>query len=64
MLIPVRCISCGRPVSGQWEAFKQRINAGEKSGTVLNDLGVKSYCCKSLFLTHMDKLQDVAKFRA
>ncbi len=63
MIIPVRCISCGKPVAGMWDSFRERVQAGEDKGKVLNDLGLKRYCCRALFLTHKDVLQEVGKFR-
>ncbi|MFH0832890.1 MAG: DNA-directed RNA polymerase subunit N [Candidatus Aenigmatarchaeota archaeon] len=64
MIIPVRCISCGKPVGGLWEKFKDRIANGEEPAKVLDELGISKYCCRSLFLTHVDLLGKVAKFRA
>jgi len=63
MIIPVRCISCGAPISGKWEAFKERVANGEKPGVVLDELGLTRYCCRTLFLTHKDVIKDVAIFK-
>lgn len=63
MIIPVRCISCGRPISGKWEEYKKRISNGEKAKDVLDDLGVDSYCCRALFLTHRDVQGKIARYR-
>jgi len=63
MLVPVRCPSCGRPIGGLYEKFKQRVEAGENAAKVLDELGLKSYCCRALFMTHVDMLDKVAKFR-
>ncbi|MCD6557489.1 MAG: DNA-directed RNA polymerase subunit N [Candidatus Aenigmarchaeota archaeon] len=62
MLIPVRCMTCGRPISQYWEEFKKRVKKGEKPEKVLDDLGIKNYCCRALFLTHQDTFREVAKF--
>jgi len=63
MIIPIRCISCGRPVAHLWEKFKARVEAGEDPQKVLDDLGIKKYCCRSLMLTHVDLQKDIAKFK-
>lgn len=63
MIIPIRCISCGKPVGGLWDSFNERIAAGEDKGKVLDDLGLKRYCCRALFLTHRDVLREVGRFR-
>ncbi|MBI2578256.1 MAG: DNA-directed RNA polymerase subunit N [Candidatus Aenigmarchaeota archaeon] len=56
-------MSCGRPVGGMFEKFRQRVASGEPAGKVLDDLGMKSYCCRALFMTHIDTLEKIAKFR-
>jgi len=63
MIIPVRCITCGKPIAGFWKRYNERVQAGENPGKVLDDLGLKRYCCRAIFLTHVDNLKDVAKFR-
>ena len=63
MIIPIRCISCGKPVAHLWEAFQKRVQAGEDPKKVLDDLGLKRYCCRSLFLTHVDTYKQVAKYK-
>ena len=63
MIIPIRCISCGRPIAHLWEKFKARVEAGEEPQKVLDDLGVKKYCCRALMLTHVDLYKDIAKFK-
>ncbi len=63
MIIPVRCISCGKPVGHLWEQYKERVEKGEDRKKVLDDLGVTRYCCRALFLGHVDLMDTVAKFK-
>ena len=63
MMIPVRCISCGKPVGQLWEQFQKRIAAGEDAKKVLDDLGLKRYCCRALFLTNVDMVKQIGKYR-
>jgi DNA-directed RNA polymerase subunit N len=63
MIIPVRCVTCGKVVGHLWESFKQRTEAGEDSKKVMDDLGLKRYCCRQLFLGHVDLLKEVAQFK-
>jgi DNA-directed RNA polymerase subunit N len=63
MIIPIRCFSCGKPVAHLWEKYKARVSAGEDAGKVLNDLGLKRYCCRALFLGHVDLLKEIAKYK-
>ena len=63
MQIPIRCISCGKPVAHLWESFNKRTQSGEDAKKVLDDLGLTRYCCRALFLTHVDLVPQIAKFR-
>ncbi len=56
-------MSCGKPVGGLWEKYKERVEKGQKPGKVLDDLGLKRYCCRALLMTHVDVLKDVARYR-
>lgn len=62
-LMPVRCISCGRPIGQYWEILKKRVAEGESAKSVLDSLGINNYCCRSLLLTHVDTLPQIAKFK-
>jgi len=63
MIIPIRCFSCGKVVGHLWEEYKKRINSGEHSEKVLDELGLTRYCCRTLFLTHIDLIKEIAKFK-
>ncbi len=63
MIIPIRCFSCGKPVAQLWEEFKERVERGEEVKKILDDLGLKRYCCRALFLGHIDLIDIVAKYK-
>lgn len=63
MIIPIRCISCGKPVAQLWEQFKERTAKGENTKKILDDLGLKRYCCRALFLGHVDVMELTSKFK-
>ena len=63
MLIPVRCPTCGKPIAQKWEEFKTRVNNGEDPKKVLDSFGFTRYCCRMVFLTHVDVFDEIAKFR-
>jgi len=63
MIIPVRCISCGKVVGHLWEDFNRRVKAGEVSGKVLDDLGLERYCCRALFLGSVDLIKKISQFK-
>ncbi|MCG2872286.1 MAG: DNA-directed RNA polymerase subunit N [Sulfolobales archaeon] len=62
MLVPVRCFTCGTPLADKWEKFKTRVEAGEDPGKVLDDLGVKRYCCRRMLLSHVDIIYEVIPY--
>ncbi|QGA80919.1 DNA-directed RNA polymerase subunit N [Candidatus Nanohalobium constans] len=64
MQFPVRCMSCGKVISDKWEEFEERAQEGdEDKGEVLDDLGVEKYCCRTIFLTHVDTIDEVAEHK-
>ena len=63
MIIPIRCFSCGSPVGHLYGEFKERVSKGENPEKVLDDLGIKRYCCRALFIGHVDLLEKVAQFK-
>ncbi len=63
MLVPVRCITCGKPLAHLWERYKERVEKGEEPGKVLDDLGIKDMCCRAMFLSHVELFKDVAVFK-
>ncbi len=62
MIIPIRCFTCGSLIADKWEIFINRVNTGEDPGKVLDDLGVKRYCCRRMFLSHVDIIQEIIHY--
>ncbi len=63
MQIPVRCLSCGKVIADKWEEFQERTEEGEDAGEVLDDLGVDKYCCRTIFLTHVDTIDEIGEHK-
>ena len=64
MIIPIRCMSCGKPIAHLWEEFKERTEKkGEDAKKVLDSLGLDKYCCRAMFLGQEDTLELVNKFK-
>jgi DNA-directed RNA polymerase subunit N len=63
MIIPIRCFSCGKPIAHLWKTFKERVEKGEEAKKVLDDLGIERYCCRAVFLGHVDLIEIVSKFK-
>jgi len=62
MIIPVRCFSCGFLIGDKWEDFAKRVKEGEDAGKVLDNLGVKRYCCRRMLLSHVEIIDEILKF--
>ena len=62
MIIPIRCMSCGKPVGHLWEEFQER-SKGEDTKKVLDSLDLERYCCRGLFMGHVDLIDVAGEFR-
>jgi len=63
MIIPIRCQGCGKPVAHLYENYKDEVKKGKSPKDVLDKMGLERYCCRSLFLSHIDLLETVARFK-
>lgn len=62
MIIPVRCFTCGKLIADRWEEFARRVKAGERPKKVLDDLGMTRYCCRRMFISQVDVLDDLLRY--
>lgn len=62
MLPPVRCFTCGTPLGHLWEEFAAKVREGEDPSRVLEDLGIRRYCCKRTLFTSVTYIERVAKY--
>ena len=63
MIVPVRCWGCGKPIGHLWEEYNKRVEAGEDSGKVLDELGLERYCCRGALIGHAEMLPEITKFK-
>lgn len=63
MIIPIRCMSCGKPIGHLWEQYQKEIKSGKNPKKILDKLGLERYCCRSVFLTHVDLIKRIGQFR-
>ncbi|MEC9120320.1 MAG: DNA-directed RNA polymerase subunit N [Candidatus Thalassarchaeaceae archaeon] len=62
MLIPVRCWSCGKVVAHLYDQFKNAVDTGEDPSKVLDDLGLERYCCRRMYVGHIELIDEVSPF--
>ncbi|MBI5390815.1 DNA-directed RNA polymerase subunit N [Candidatus Woesearchaeota archaeon] len=64
MIVPIRCWSCGKPVGHLWEEFAEKTKGAEdQKKKVLDQMGLERYCCRTMLLTHVNLIEDVAQFK-
>jgi DNA-directed RNA polymerase subunit N len=63
MIIPVRCFGCGKPIGHLWEEYKKRVEEGEDSGKVMDELKLERYCCRAALLGNTELLAEITKFK-
>jgi DNA-directed RNA polymerase subunit N len=62
MMIPIRCFTCGNLIGDKFASFSSRVKAGEDPAKVLDDLGVKRYCCRRMLISSVDVIDQVLPF--
>jgi len=62
MMIPIRCFTCGALIGDKFANFQSRVQAGEEPAKVLDDLGVKRYCCRRMLISSVDVIDQVLPF--
>jgi len=53
-MIPVRCFTCGALIGDKYQRFLEMIREGIPPGEALDKLGIKRYCCRRMFLSHVE----------
>jgi DNA-directed RNA polymerase subunit N len=50
-------------VGDKFEDYQSKVGAGKKPGAVLDELGFKRYCCRRMFLSHVDIVDEIIAFK-
>jgi len=62
LLFPIRCFSCGKVIGHLWEEYDRRVREGEEPAKVLDDLGITRYCCRRMFFSHVDLVDEIIQY--
>ena len=62
MLIPIRCFTCGSLIVDKWDEFRRRIDESQDPRNVLDDLGVRRYCCRRMLLSNIATIDLVLPY--
>lgn len=61
MEFPIRCFTCGSVIGDLYEQYKI-ISKEKNPEQALNDLGVERYCCRRMFLGHVEIMSTISKY--
>jgi DNA-directed RNA polymerase subunit N len=63
MYFPIRCFTCGSVLADKYEDYAKKVKEGKGPATVLDELGVERYCCRRMFLSHVEVMDKIVKYR-
>jgi len=58
---PVRCFSCGSVLAQNYDKYKELIKS-KTAEEALDDLGVRRYCCRRMFMSHVDIVNQITRY--
>jgi DNA-directed RNA polymerase subunit N len=62
-MMPVRCFSCGAVVADKWDEYDKKVNVEKApADKVLDDMGVKRYCCRRMFISNVELIDEFIQF--
>ena len=64
MIIPIRCFSCGTVIAHKWDEFNNKIAEGTGVDEALDDVGLERYCCRRMYVGHIDLIEEIVPFSA
>ena len=59
MDFPVRCFTCGSVIGDMYEDYK-KLSQDLGAAKALDQLGVGRYCCRRMFVSHVEMAELVA----
>jgi DNA-directed RNA polymerase subunit N len=62
MEFPVRCFSCGAVIGHLYEEYKKGLET-EGAEQVLNKMGIERYCCRRMFVSHVEGMDFIKKYK-
>ena len=62
MIIPIRCFTCGKVIGHLYEEYTRRVQAGEEPDKVLDSVNLNRYCCRRMFLTHVETIDEIMPY--
>ena len=63
MYFPIRCFTCGAVIADKYEEYAKRVKEGKNPAKVLEEMEIERYCCRRMFLSHVEVMDKIAKYR-
>lgn len=63
MIIPVRCVSCGNPISAKWDEYNKLIEDGKSVKEALDAIEFERFCCRGAMMSHVESIDVVGRFK-
>ncbi len=61
MEFPVRCFTCGSVIGHFYEQYRG-MSKDKKPDVCLDELGISRYCCRRMFMSHVDMVQNILRY--
>jgi DNA-directed RNA polymerase subunit N len=62
MEFPVRCFTCGAVIGDLYVKYKEGLE-NKSAGEILDEMGIDRYCCRRMFLGHVEGMEAIKKYR-
>jgi len=63
MYFPIRCFTCGAVIADKYEEYAKRVKEGKNPAKVLEELEIDRYCCRRMFLAHVEVMDKIVRYR-
>jgi len=63
MYFPIRCFTCGAVIADKYEEYQKRVKDGKNPAKVLEEMEIDRYCCRRMFLSHVEVMDKIVKYR-
>jgi DNA-directed RNA polymerase subunit N (RpoN/RPB10) len=61
-MLPVRCFTCGKIIAHLEEKYIEEVESGMSKKDVLDSMNMDRYCCRRMFLAHVDVIEQLLLF--
>lgn len=63
MIFPVRCFTCFKLIGHRWKEYQDLLKEYDE-GDALDIMDMRRYCCRRMFLTHVEIIDDLLRYKS